>query len=461
MTTKLNEKYKININVEEVSLTVFGGVKLKKVLIVDHHKDTLIYVNRLKTNILDWNKMLDVNLIFGDIALDGVYFNMKTYKNEKISNLDYFVNAFDSGKPPSKEKFLLTASKVKITNGHYVLTDQNRANPKDVDFKKLNIAATALRIYGPEVSTTINKMSFLDHRGIEIKSLSTKFSYNTKHIRLENLDLLTKESKVQGSVVMNYDIEDFAHFTDKVEFDIRLEKASIGSNDIRGFYDELGKNQYFKIKGRIKGPLNNLVITNLKLVDSRNSQIEGTINFKNLFPNNGKTFYLNGKFAKLSTSYNNLVATLPNVLGKKLPIVLKKLGTINLVGVAQVTTTSVDARFNMATELGKVNSNLSIKNMQLSDKASYIGNIILDDFDLGELLDRNDLGSASLNLDVNGTGFSEKYLNTFIEGDVSKINFRKYNYTNVALKGDFRKGLYKGAISVNDPNLKMNFDLLF
>jgi hypothetical protein len=118
-TNSLNETYKININVEQVSLTVFGGVKLKKVLILDHHKDTLIYANRIKTNILDWNKLLNVDLIFGDIALDEVYFNMKTYKKEKLSNLDKFVAAFNTGAPPSKEPFLLTATKVKIAKGHY------------------------------------------------------------------------------------------------------------------------------------------------------------------------------------------------------------------------------------------------------------------------------------------------------------------------------------------------------
>lgn len=458
VTNSLNEKYKIHINVEQVSLTIFGGVKLKKVLILDHRKDTLIYANRVKTSILDWNKLLNVNLIFGEVALDGVYFNMKTYKKEKLSNLDQFVAAFDSGKPPSKERFLLTASKVKITNGHYSLIDENRANPKDVDFTKINLAATALKIYGPEVSTTVNKLSFQDHRGIFVKDLSTKFSYNTKHIKLENLDLLTKESRLKGSVVMNYEIEDFAHFTDKVEFDIKLEKASLGTNDIRGFYNELGKNQFFKIKGRIRGPLNNLVVTNLKLTDSQNSQIVGTIHFRNLFPSKGKEFYMNGKFAKLSTNYNNLVTILPNVLGKRLPVILKKLGTINLVGQAQVTTTTLDARFAMSTDLGKVNSDLSIENMNLSDKASYIGNIVLDNFDLGAFLGRKDLSKTSLNLDVAGTGFSEKYLNTSIEGEVSQINYNNYAYTNVALKGNFKKGLYKGQVSVDDPNLIMQFD---
>jgi hypothetical protein len=456
-TNSLNEKYKININVEQVSLTVFGGVKLKKVLILDHHKDTLIYAKRIKTNILDGIKLLNVDLIFGDIALDEAYFNMKTYKKEKQSNLDKFVAAFDTGAPPSKEPFLLTATKVKIVNGHYSLIDENRENPKDVDFTNINLSATALKIYGSEVNTTINKLSFQDHRGIFVEDLSTKFSYNDKHIKLENLDLLTRESKLKGSIVMNYEMEDFSHFTDKVEFDIKLEKASLASNDIRCFYNELGKNQYFKIKGRIKGPLNNLVITNLKLVDSKKSEIIGTINFKNLFPSKGKQFYMNGEFDKLSTNYDNLVTILPNVLGKRLPVILKKLGTVNLVGDAQVTTTSVAANFDMTTRLGKVNSDLNIENMHLSDKAAYVGNVVLEDFDIGTLLDRKDIGKTSLNLDIDGKGFSQKILNTSVKGDISKIDFKNYTYTNVVLNGNFNSGLYKGQISANDPNLTMNF----
>lgn len=458
VTNSLNEKYKININVEQVSLTVFGGVKLKKVLILDHHKDTLISANRIKTNILDWNKLVDGDLVFGDIGLDSLYFNMKTYKKEKLSNLDKFVAAFDSGAPPSTKHFLLTATKVKITNGNYSLIDENRANPKDVDFTKINLAATALKIYGPEVTTTINSLSFQDHRGIFVEDLSTKFSYTQKHIKLENLDLLTKESKLKGSVVMNYDIEDFLHFTDKVEFDIKLEKASLASNDIRSFYDELGKNQVFKIKGRIKGPLNNLVLSNLRLIDSKKSQIIGTINFKNLFPSKGKEFYMNGRFAKLSTSYDDLVTVLPNVLGKTLPVILKKLGTINLVGNAQVTTTSLDASFAMATQIGKVKSDLIIDNMNQSDKATYAGNVVLDNFDIGAFIDRKDLGKASLNLDIEGQGFSKESLNTNVNGSVAQINYNNYTYNNVDLNGSFVKGLYKGQVKANDPNLKMNFD---
>ena len=427
-------------------------------MIIDHHKDTLIYANRIKTNILDASKLLDGNLIFGDLDLEGLYFNMKTYKNEKYSNLDKFIKAFESDKPPSKGRFLLTASNLKIYNGRYVLLDQNKKIPKDIDFTKLNINADDFKIYGPSVNAQINKMSFKDHRGIFVKKLSGKFSYTKQAIKIASLDLETNESKLRGDVALNYKIEDFSDFVNKVEFDIKFDKASLASNDIRIFYNELGKNQQFYINGRIKGPLNNLKLTNLKLVDSKKSQIIGTINFKNLFPSKGKEFYMSGKLKKLSTSYDDLVSILPNVLGKSLPVILKKLGTINLVGETQVTTTSVDANFVMTTTLGKVASNLSIDNMNLTDKAAYVGNVILEDFDIGSLLYRKDVGKVSLNLDVDGKGFSEKYLNTSINGDVTQIEYNDYTYNNVVVDGDFKSGLYKGKVAVSDPNLNMNFD---
>jgi hypothetical protein len=32
----------------------------------------------------------------------------------------------------------------------------------------------------------------------------------------------TKESKIKADVILNYKIEDFANFTDKVQFDVKL-----------------------------------------------------------------------------------------------------------------------------------------------------------------------------------------------------------------------------------------------
>jgi hypothetical protein len=456
--TSINNDFKTDISIDQVSISPFGGVKFKNVLIRDHHQDTLIYTGRIKTSILEGKKLLDGDLIFSDLHLDEVVFNLKTYKKEKRTNLDVFIDAFGKGKPSSKH-FLLTAKEAQISKGHFILTDENRTIPKDVDFTQLNIQLSDFKLYGSEVNTNILKMSFLDHRGVYIKKLSGLFSYTKKQMKVTKLEAFTQEnSQIKANVALNYKIEDFADFNNKVQFDVQLSSSTLASNDIRCFYKELGKNQLFYIKANALGPLNNLKVSQLNLVDSKKSKMIGAIRFKNLFPNKGKEFYMKGKFSTLSSSYEDLVTLLPNVLGKSLPSNLKKLGQFNLVGKTELTTKFIDADFTMSTALGNVKSNFVMHSIDFIDKASYVGTVVLNQFDLGTFVSQKDLGKISLDLAIDGVGFTEKYLNTKIKGAILQLDYNNYSYHNLEVNGNFKMPIYQGKVSVNDPNLNMTFD---
>jgi TamB, inner membrane protein subunit of TAM complex len=456
-TEKLNKSFGTNITIDQVAITVFGGVKFKKILILDHHKDTLIYANRLKTNISDWNNLLDGDLIFGDVALDGVLFNLKTYKNEKDNNINVFIDTFGKS-TPSKKHSLLTTKNTTVTNAHFVIINENHTNPKDLDLSKINLNLDYFKLYGSEINTTINKLSCFYNNGLFIGNLSTKFSYTKKKMGIENLDLTTKQSMVKGDIFMNYKIEDFQDFINRVQFDAEIYLSKIATNDIRHFTKVMGKDIFFNTKAKIKGTLNDLTLRKLNLYDSRNTHVKGWINLKNIFPESGQQFAMNGKFEKLTSSYADLVALVPDVLEKKLPVILKKLGTFTLVGNTQVSTKTLDADFTLTTALGNIKSNLKMKNIDFIDRASYSGNVVLNDFDLGEFLDRKDLRKVTLDLDIDGKGFTKKYLNTNIKGDVNRIFYNNYTYNNVVLNGNFKSPFYKGQVSVNDPNLNMTFD---
>ena len=460
LMNRINNDFGTHISIDKAKVSVLGGIKIQNVLILDHHRDTLIYSKVLNTNIFDLNGLLNNgNLLFKTIRLDGVLFDMKTYKNEKKTNMDVFIDAFDSGKPPTGKHFLLTSTKAYINHGHFRLTDYNRVNPKDVDFKNVNIELTDFKLYGPDVNTNINKLSFLDHRGLFVEDLSAIFSYTKKKIKLENLDLKTPESKIKAEVALNYKIQDFAHFNDNVKWDVKIHSASIATNDIRYFYNELGKNHFFYInRADVKGTLNDLYVSRLKLVDSRKSRIEGTINFKNIFGKAHQPFYMDGDFTKVNSSYDDLVSLLPNVLGKRLPVELKTLGDFSIEGDTQLTKSAIDADLNLVCQLGRLQSNFAMTNIDFIDKAAYIGNVVLEDFDVGTFLNRDDLGRVSMDIDVDGKGFTEKYLNTQLKGDISKMDYKNYTYNNIAVNGNFKLPYYKGQISVVDPNLEMKFD---
>ena len=305
-TDKLNKDYGTNINIDEVAITFFGGVKLKKVLILDHHDDTLIYSQRIKTSILDFNKQI------------------KNYKGEKDTNLDLFVEAFDDGKPGSG-KFLMKSKNVYLKNSRFVMLDYNRAIPKDVDFTKIDAHLKDFQIKGPNVTTNINAMSLNDHRAVQVDNLAADFTYTKKNIILNKLEITTKESFLKGDVVLKYSKEnkDFSDFNNRVKFDVTLDSATLATNDIRHFYKELDKNQKFFLKSKITGTLNDLYATNLYLNDYKFSTIKGDINFKNLFPKSPGKFYMKGNLKRISSNYADLTKLLPNILGKKLPTSLQ------------------------------------------------------------------------------------------------------------------------------------------
>jgi hypothetical protein len=458
VTNWLNEDYGTDINVEQVSFSVFGGVKLKTVLIRDHHKDTLIFANRIKTNILDIGKMLNGDLIFGDIRLDGVVFNMKIYKGEDDSNINKFIALFDSGKPSTGKKFLMEATNAYLTDTQFRVINENLKTPKSVDFKKLEASLSSFKIYGPDVTTKINKLAFKDHRGLKIDNLSGQFTYTKTHIFIDNFLFATKESDFKGSAKLLYKREDFADFINKVKFDVVFEEASISSNDIRFFYDELGKNKSFNIKGHVTGTLNDLILNNLKLIDNRDTEVIGNVNFKNLFGGDNQGFYMKGDFYKVSSDYNDLTALLPNVLGKKLPKILENLGKFMVVGSAEVSASSIKTDFFMKTQLGNIKSNLAMDNIENIDNASYTGNVELDRFNIGKFLSIKDVGIVSLDVAINGKGFTEKYIDTYIAGAVTELNYNKYKYSNIKIEGQFKRPIFKGTINVNDPNLFMDFE---
>jgi hypothetical protein len=457
VTDMLRKDYKADINVEQVSISIFGGVKLKGVLIRDHHKLPMITAKSIKTNILSFEKLYNGDLLFGEIRIESLFFNLKTYKGEKDNNIGKFSILFDSGKPSTK-LFLLKSKNVYITNSSFLLSDENSASPKQLDFKKLNIETSNLKIYGPEVTTNILKMSFLEHRGIAVDDLKTNFAYTLKHIKLDQLSLITKNSFLNGNVILNYNDTDFSDFNNKVEFNVKIDSASIASNDIRYFYKELGINQHFKIKSNIKGTLNDLYFYKLNLTDNTYTKINGDINFKNLLGAKNQPFYMKGNFNKLTSNYIDLVKLLPNLLGKKVPSTLNKLGQFELRGKTEITTSSIDADFYMVTSLGNLQSNLKMTNIDNIDNASYKGNLILEHFKIGKFLGKRDLDFVTLNIDIDGKGFKLSNLNTSLSGDIYKINYKGYNYTNIVVNGNFKNPIFKGKLNVNDPNLFMDFD---
>lgn len=457
-TKRLNDEFKTNINISRVSLQFNGDVELKNIYIEDYKKDTLIGIAELNTSIISINNLINGKLTFGDIDIQDLIFNIKTYEGETETNLDVFVHKFEDDNPrKSPSTFLLSSSDVSIYNGVFRLLDDNRETKKLLEFSKLNINATNFLINGSDVSARINTLAFKDSRGLVMKNMTTNFSYSISDMTFANIDAKTEQSVLKGDLKFSYNREDLQYFVDKVLVTASFKDSNIDLDEINVFYNEFGINQSVKLSVDLSGTLNKLQTTNLMLRTNNNTVVDGNIFFKNLFNREGGNFYMNGKFRNLSSTYTELKTLLPNILGDAIPTSFSKLGKFTIVGNSQVTAASVDANIQIDTELGYVDTNLQISKINDIDNASYSGKVAFESFDIGAFLNDPTVGKASLNFDVKGSGFTAKNVNTQVKGDVFEIEYNKYNYSGIKVIGNVRNRIFDGNLIANDKNLRLNF----
>lgn len=457
-TDLLKQDFGVNIKVERVAITPFGGVKLNGVLIRDHHHDTLAHFKRINTSIISFSKLYDKGHPYlGALQADELNFKIRQYKGEIDTNLDRFVAAFDDGKK-SSGRFRMKINSIQLINSRFRYIDENLKTPKVLDFTHLKGQLDDFYIKGSNVTAYAYQLSFKDHRGLVMKNLTTDFTYTKKNILLNELELITENSSFKGRTELLYDRKDFKDFNNKVVFDLDIKEGKIASNDLNYFYSEFGKNQKFYIDSRIKGTLNNLIFSNLKLNDLIGNEVVGKLQIKNIFGKENQPFYLKGNFDRFSASQESVSKVLPRLLGKNLPKQLQKLGKVDLKGDIELTEQWVDADVDLYSKLGHVDADFVLNNMHTIDRADYKGQFLLDNFDLGSFLDEQNLGKASANIEVDGKGFTKKYLNTKLIGNVKSIRFNGYTYQNINVDGTMKMPYFKGLLASNDPNLKLTFN---
>ncbi|MGB2197077.1 MAG: translocation/assembly module TamB domain-containing protein [Flavobacteriaceae bacterium] len=458
-TKKINSKYGTDIRVEKLGLQLNGDLELKNILIKDHHNDTLIAVKELNSSILNFTKLNDNKLLFGDIDLYGLRFHIKTYRGEKDSNLDIFVESFeDNKKKKSSTPFELSSDDITISNSHFLLTDENKADSKRIlDFQKLDINVTDFLILGPEVSTQINGLSFSDPRGVEMHLLQTNFKYSLSSMRFQNLKIQTINSKLEGNLVFQYKREDLKYFSDKVTLNANFKKSTLNLGELNVFFPEFGASENVTFDTNITGTLNNLSLQDFQLKSNRNTFIDGQFNLVNLIDSKSKPFQMTAQIDRLTSKYSDLKRILPRILGENIPTNLSTLGVFTLQGTTQISGPSIAADFEASTELGWVIADLNLSKIESIDNAQYQGTIQLEDFDLGTLINQPNFGHITSDFVLKGKGFTLEKLHSNITGSCAIFEVNKYIYKNLNIEGFVENKIFNGSLAVSDENLKMDF----
>ena len=107
ITDRFNQQFSTSISILRANLTFSGSIALNDVLINDHKQDTLFFVNKLEVSALGLNDLISSSPIISSMKLKGLKVNLKTYKNDSISNLNRFTQQFQNKQSDSIASFLM------------------------------------------------------------------------------------------------------------------------------------------------------------------------------------------------------------------------------------------------------------------------------------------------------------------------------------------------------------------
>ncbi|QNM87083.1 translocation/assembly module TamB [Polaribacter pectinis] len=458
-TNKINEDFNVDIKIEKVDLSFLGSADLKGIEIRDHHKDTLIFVKKLSTSLLDAKKALDGEILLSSVKLEDAYYYMKTYKGETDDNMGVFIDSFNDGTPKDSlaPPFVLKSSNVYVSNLYVKIIN---ANSKDsLNFSARNTGGNLqdLSIIGSDFSSNIRGLYFVDNKGLEVTNLTTDFTYTKTAMHFKNTRLQTEKSDVNANIDFTYKREDLTDFNNKVTIKAIFDKSKLAIKDLKKYYNELSGNDVVTFSGKLNGPLNNFDLKNFNLSSRNGIKIIGDLSFLNAV-NPEKGFVFDGDLKNLTATYKGLKSVLPNVLGKTLPTEFDKFGKFKIVGKVSVTPEQMSATVDLKSEIGDIVSDLQISNISNIDYASYSGEINLNNFNIGAFFNDPLFGIVSLKGDVNGTGFKLENINTSFIGNVSELNFNNYPYKNISANGQYQNNKFDGDLEIDDVNFKMKFN---
>ncbi|MFD1258542.1 translocation/assembly module TamB domain-containing protein [Mucilaginibacter terrae] len=471
-TKYLSDELHTKVDIKGIYIKPFSSVVIEDLYVLDQQKDTLLRTPKLTVRLTGFsvlNSIKDRTIAFRNVELDNSSVYLKKLK-DSTTNLkfiiDYFNGTPDTSKKTSKP-WTLNFERIGINNLHFRYKNYliKAATPKQVNFDDLDISSFSTVVTGIDLKNhlfkgNIQRLTLHEKSGFTVKNLKVNAKVDTNQIYLQNLLLVTPNSRLKDFFRMRFkSFADFSNFENKVLMDADLKESHLSSTDITYFTNSLNKASFeFNINGRASGLVNNIKARDLTVSTGQATYLKGNFSLKGL-PDIEKT-QLNLEFDQLATNKKDLDNLYSRFTGKpnqQLPAMLAKFGNVNFSGKLTGTQNNFTTKGTFKTLLGRLDPDL---NLRFNSKGvpAYKGTITATNFNLAELLDNHTLGRTTLTAKVNGSGGELKNLSTTLNAKVNFIDFKGYSYQNINVDGNFKNWIANAKINIADRNLKVKLN---
>lgn len=454
--------------------------------IADQQSDTLLYIDtvRARFSLLGF---FHKKILFSSVELRSAYVNAYTIADgtdsflvfetpalqnvTKRMNYDFLLEAFMKEDDGEKKEM---SSVVEVKN---VKLSDLRLRYDNLRVKDINSSLDLYHYSKDSLHAAVNSLSFKESGGFELVDFSTELYASRDRAEISGLSvkLPNSEFKIRGGIVHDEDCETsnpvtgahaegskdnmFTHLFDLVhlttsEIDLHIEKAELTPKDIGRFVPKMSKmHGVIGFTADVTGRLNNLCASNVTLSYKGKEVFEGDIDFYGL--PNLDTAYVHAELIDLSLNRAVMQDFFSDMKGAPylLPDNLAKLGNMHYSGTVDGRLDSLTLNGQFSSRLGKITTRGGLLIDTIGEQMTFHGRIETKRFDVGKLVDNNDLGSVAFYMSADAVTGNNRSLQASVKGKVYALDFKGYTYRNITINGDYARNRFNGNVKIDDDNI--------
>ncbi len=473
VTGFISEKWGAEIGVSRIYVTPTLRIVADDFVIKDLHNQPMIYVKHVKGRFKKL-KIKPLTLSFFSVTATEADVTLVTYESENIVNISAWAKRISKPKENPKD-FILRIDNIRLINSRFSIANQNKQqktpyiegqefDPCFFEMRHIDFKASKFQVYNDDISALIKQIGYDQYFGFRLIKGSGDFQINSHLLRFDNCKLQTENSNLDLDLRFDYGIwENLGYFLDSVNItatvrpsDFCLTDAACYAGAIRG----MDENLHFQ--GLVSGCVNNLKLIDFDCHYNNSTYFSGDFGLKDITHFKKAIWNLN-----FSDSYFNMKEleefSLPEGKQILLPAIVKRLGYAKIKGTLAGYVPAIDAKLNITTNIGNLNTDLSAKD--LGDQVSFGGKLASNNFNLGRLVNNSDyLGQAHFVMNIEGMSDDpqdlpdfQNSINAKLRSTISHFDIIGYPATDIKLDGWYHDK--KCAVSLNSDDQNLDFIL--
>ncbi|MCC6816297.1 MAG: translocation/assembly module TamB domain-containing protein [Saprospiraceae bacterium] len=425
------------------------------------------------------NGKIEVNqmdLLAGFIDIDQINItnpHLKVLRNETKSNTSQSLKSIVKIDSFCKDYFAISCRKLMVHHGSFqysnnkslssdsLSTDFFNANNfllNEINFSLDNFNLNESRFYIQKIASSLKVNDFFGINTIRFEGI--RLSHND--FSVNQFKIFSDESRIGDSlsIYLGNKKENFQDL-DEAYFRFKLRDSRVKFDDLLYFIPSLRKNNFLnsnreshiELAGNVFGTLNNLNCLQLAMDIPHQMEFKGDVMVRDITKRGEEL--VNLKVNHLVSSSDFVQSIVPSL--KKVQV-FEKIGRFQFKGRFDGFIEDFVSNGTFYSNLGVLKSDIRLNIRPGTDEAQWSGELYLNNFEIGKLLDDSRLGNVTLSANINnGRSLHVATMSADLNADISNLQWNNYNYQNLKINARINRNLFDGEARVKDNNLDVVF----